>query len=1305
MHGKQDGPYESPNLLGLAGPTAKKLQTSCPVGKASHNGLESVNNLGNFKANNSDLCALHSNCFNLAEAYRKDNLCGRGDRSIWRTTPGDFGQWGIGVELYFRFTRTAGIVSCILGLLFLPLLILCRMGDALSSIDLSTAGRVALLLSKYTVSNMGDFVDDTLNSSYILTGSTNISVSKTLGSGDFPYDERVVVLFGNNIDIRHVTLVTGILDSIAAFVIFLTAAFFEFVVIPRVVMRHRAEYITPDIYSVYVDCLPKRLFGGGGQEKYPSRLHQHFAMFLAAQVTTKTAKKKMKVIDIHDKGGKEKLQEVQWKFCCCRRHPGFDHKGRRIGRILQKNAGHVVVQWSGPPDVRKYRLSNGEVDGELLDACMLWRLESFDLEPAPLSEAMRGVFSVHLQRDFGSMLAKMKANAKREDRKFEAKLRTVHQKSKVRRVSTVIQMIGARSNEDDLLDPQGICMEERDVVGAFVIFNHVRLRNFVYAEYKYNRTPFRLLLRLTRLTFSGECLRVSEAPPPSDVFWENLDFPFSRRTAQTLKVFLICSIICCGVIMVIAVARSKAESSERVTSLTCSGGVNDHQDCICALAGYQNVIRDEPTGLRDRCSDWLGKRSQSYLWWSMSSSVSMVTIVGAGFIVGHLARVERPRSITALNKSIMNMSTIMYVLALGTIRVFINAKLPFNILSLFGNGKYTDLVPEWYVFVGSSVMLTLGLNSLYPVCEVLRGPSDYCWLWFRRSRQKLITDLLDLYTPSAFPFALRHAEQLAQLFACLTFCGGMPVLSVYLIITFWLHYWCDKYVFLRSSKTPPRYTHHLILHQVRLVQCAVWMHCSFSVWVYANRSAPSHRFIGTGAGDAVGINLDIQGGEGSGLRLLDKMFMVSSLPSTFVGSIVFISFALRILVWSIGSYLRQIVPSKKWLKFIPGVSLFEVEDEEDDSESTFANELQAMRRRGIKTHYDVQHMPGFEFLLEKPEEKSNDANDKTQEMFGLTLSMGHGKGGRGMDSMTLQKHFDLHKRGFANLGRLYSSNSPSNTKDTANNAPVNSPNMFAIREPPAAIIDAGDMPQGHLHRAAKQRPNDAPATSNSSSRARSPRSRSSPAAATSPREDENALLLQVPDQGRFSGGKPRPKSNRRKPRSALPVSESDEGSMDLASSRSFNLASARQSSPRSPNQLGRPTPSDSSRTHGSTRVRRGVASTAHPGSLELPSAAHEAQEVRRTRSSNSARRPKQKLQKQMDTDEILADQHKDDLAAARERLGLRSTRNELHSDGTHLTGVRAKLRGKGKGKGEGKASNQRKHRSQSIASDPGAVDV
>lgn len=997
---------------------------------------------------------LDATCYEVAEEHLVENLVGGGIRSLCNTRPEDFGEWGRGVQLYFEFTFKFAVFSTILGIFYLFIWILCVSGDALNYLDDTSIGNVQVIAAKMSVANIGQ---RTLYGSS--GGTNNTEFLQWLRS------DKVKVL-GGWWNIKDVSLIAGIADASCAAAILIFLWYWEFWHIPNVVAKHHEEQITPDIYTLFMDRLPRRLYAGGGHESYMERLKNHFELILAGLVHTKNVYKGMVVIDANDPGIPLAERPYTSVCCCCvRRAPGIDTQGRRIGNIVKVSGKSCLVQWQDSPgrpsgETQKYRYTSQN----LIDAKLLWRLEMHGIERVALPKPEEGfevgnkvkvikesrtkgklgvvmdpdfkggriqvrmdeddekgriksflpselkkkeekkmktiksektkdfsrmgvtatesgddswqsvVYSVGLVRDFDNGLARMRAKAKEDERDLESKIRERVDAGDTMKAMKTYQQ---KYEEDDF--DCDVKLEDRDVVGAFITFQHTKHRDFIYSEFRFSRTPFRTFVSTPYCKFNDAHMRVTEAQVPSDVYWDNLDFPRKMRFRRRLYVFGMALLLILALVLGLALSRTSAEkANERAYKNDgCDGSDQEPADCRCIRAGIDNVWNDSPPGIYRQCNDWAGKVAIAKVWGGLSSIAAITAIVIGGFVVEPMVHLERAKSVTSMNRKIMTITSVVYILALGIIRTLSNWKWPVHFLGLFGDGRYKDLIPDWYQKVGGSIIVTMTLNSIYPIVGLLQGPLYRLWVRLRKNKQALLTDLVALYTPPLFPFALRHAEQMSSLFALILFSGGMPIFGLFLPLNFWLFYVVDKYTFLRASRLPPRYTHHLIKRQVQFLQFGIWCHTMFSIWVYSNaETLPSHCTQCSESDAILGIK---PSAKGLFQEWMAKCLVSSALPNTVLGVVVLASLTARLCFFFLGrnpfasSMIREGINHMKFEKSTSGV----------DYDNAFHSEVRAMKRIGMATSYEIQEMPGYEFL--KPAQDSKPA----AKILGVALGL-HG---------------------------------------------------------------------------------------------------------------------------------------------------------------------------------------------------------------------------------------------------------------------------------------------------------------------------
>lgn len=867
---------------------------------------------------------------------------------LWSTDLESLGTYGMGIELYFRFTRLAIRFFAVAALLGVPLLTCNLSGNMLSTIPGSerTGPLISISwLARTTIANLG---------------------SSTPNATDVA--DRRVEMFGQSLDIRGVTMATGLLDALITHVLLMAALWFEFVVIPRVIEAHERTRITPEAFAVAVKGLPRRL--EADHRAYEERLRRHFDNLLGARVTQESVAPGLLVVRDSDAGSEEAQHQRSWR--CWPFSSGFDARRRRLGRVVgvaeaapSDGAGDgegcwVEVQWCAVPGApcerTRCQVGTAASDGELLDAQLLAKLEHGGcarLATGPAAAEERPVYSVSLVRDFGGQLRRLRKEARQREAQQALSRSTTG-------------CSDGRSDDTEATEAEEVTRElnvgdwaERDVLMAYVVFNRVRHRDFIHDEFSSLRQRWR---QQRRLRFASRALRVEDAPTPSDICWDNLDFPGNRRRIRRCLVLLSCVILLLTCMLLFSGLKQVSIVAQAYEGTACQ---DKGAECECEVAGYRNVLNDEPAGVYDRCRPWLAHKIKGgVLATSVTGILVAINVACTGGIAA-IADAERHLSLTKRSHRIMAMVFLVQLINMGFITAFVHFDLGMHVLGegifgLVGNGIFSDLVFEWYVVVGGSILLANLFQTLCPLLGLTAawvGKAKRCC---RSRRQKTSQQLRELYTPPHFELAMQHAQQLCVIFVAVMFSAGMPLLLAFLPVCLTLYYWVDKYVLLRTCRVPPRYSYDLARWTARLLPCALWLHSIFAIWVYGHPEvAPSYR-IDCDWCRAV----EMEPGAARFLKpLVHRVQAASALPSAVVAAFLTLFLAVRLI------HLLLSVGCIRALVFTLGSKTRRRRRREQAAgsviEGAFRGEaLQELRRLKVEHSYELTDAPEYAFLRE-----------------------------------------------------------------------------------------------------------------------------------------------------------------------------------------------------------------------------------------------------------------------------------------------------------------------------------------------------
>lgn len=93
--------------------------------------------------------------------------------------------------------------------------------------------------------------------------------------------------------------------------------------------------------------------------------------------------------------------------------------------------------------------------------------------------------------------------------------------------------------------------EDREVCSAFIIFRYERYRQLILYHYRFSEYFFTRFWQGKDLRFAGHKIRVSSAPEPNDLYWENLDFSSLQRFVRQVIVILAAFAILVGTSLVL----------------------------------------------------------------------------------------------------------------------------------------------------------------------------------------------------------------------------------------------------------------------------------------------------------------------------------------------------------------------------------------------------------------------------------------------------------------------------------------------------------------------------------------------------------------------------------------------------------------------------------------------------------------------------------------------------------------------------------------------------------------------------------
>jgi hypothetical protein len=276
----------------------------------------------------------------------------------------------------------------------------------------------------------------------------------------------------------------------------------------------------------------------------------------------------------------------------------------------------------------------------------------------------------------------------------------------------------------------------------------------------------------------------------------------------------------------------------------------------CGLNGLDYKFEDERGNDHQYCRKW-SRQLQTVLYWQYGAVTGIVMInVMLKQILRKLVDLEAPESET---RRIVSLTVKLFV-ALLVNTALITLLIRGNLSELTGGstfvdsllrniqvlqGSHGDFGTDWYLSVGSAIVLTMFLSIFTPQMTKLGyyAMSTFQQFWdrgCRPARVHYITqkaaqhDLEELYLGPQVELEELYASFLNQFFVTLMFNAGMPILTIIFLIYMVVCFSFDKFTFLRLYRLPPALDETAATATTSLLNYAVVFHILISMWMYSN---------------------------------------------------------------------------------------------------------------------------------------------------------------------------------------------------------------------------------------------------------------------------------------------------------------------------------------------------------------------------------------------------------------------------------------------------------------------------------------
>ncbi|CAD8115219.1 unnamed protein product [Paramecium primaurelia] len=363
-------------------------------------------------------------------------------------------------------------------------------------------------------------------------------------------------------------------------------------------------------------------------------------------------------------------------------------------------------------------------------------------------------------------------------------------------------------------------------------------------------------------------LQIKDAPIPENINWRSLHYTMKHRfLRQFCSFFCTLILLACSWILISWVNLQKSEFQEQYPSINCNNKIYNnitieqvqqeidnknnstikgYVECYCKPK-FSEILQ----GDHEICQDWSKQYTfQQSLPWIIVAGLILINIL-IQYILIILSKWEKHLMISQEYSSRIFKVFLAQFLNTGLILLITNIDFgnstrndaPETIRFLFG-GKYGDIDSKWCQNIGIVLLLTLLINILTQpimlfieiIIRYIRKAYDQCscCLNEKKTRQKNYQDFKDLYKGEEFRVELRYAQILTALYICVMYSPALPFLYFITMLTIWFLYFVDKISIFSTYRKPIRLD-QIISESVRkYLWIAVIIHLSFAIYIFGS---------------------------------------------------------------------------------------------------------------------------------------------------------------------------------------------------------------------------------------------------------------------------------------------------------------------------------------------------------------------------------------------------------------------------------------------------------------------------------------
>jgi len=260
------------------------------------------------------------------------------------------------------------------------------------------------------------------------------------------------------------------------------------------------------------------------------------------------------------------------------------------------------------------------------------------------------------------------------------------------------------------------------------------------------------------------------------------------------------------------------------------------QECFCRNDFERQLL----VGV---CRDWAGQKL-------LSNALPFIVVVGIiftnyglQFVFKFLSNFEKHSIITIQSTSRVIKIFVAQFLNTGVIILIVNGKFSRRQVDNFLEGFYTDLTSDWFLNVGTILLMTMIINIVnLPIINLLfyfvgamrRCFDRSCTCDHKTTSKETQEDWVKLYTGPEFLVDFRYAQILTIIFICFLYAPGIPILYLTSFLNLLVIYWMDKFLVLRICKLSKTFDDTMENVVRKTLFFALFFHLISAVWTYGN---------------------------------------------------------------------------------------------------------------------------------------------------------------------------------------------------------------------------------------------------------------------------------------------------------------------------------------------------------------------------------------------------------------------------------------------------------------------------------------